>query len=363
LPAETRGSIYDTRNGKGIRWIEQGVRHHQSGFRTKTDARRWFDDNVRPRLRSGAPDASITFDAFCELYLERHGATVAKRTKETIEERLVSSRDRFGDWTLRELEHAASDIADWRASLSPRSRFRLTAALRQTLAAAVRWRYLTTNPAKDAGRNPEPAAEELNPFTRQEVDELAVELGTIYGPLVIIAAETGLRTNEWVALERRDIDRAGQALTVQRRFADGLLTGYPKTERSRRRVPLTRRALNAIESLPPRLDTKLMFPAPSGGYLSLDNWRTREWYPALDAAGIAKRGPYHLRHTFATEALAAGISIFELARLMGTSVKMIDKTYGHLARDSEDAIRTRLDARTGRSGVEMASDGTPRRDV
>ena len=37
-------------------------------------------------------------------------------------------------------------------------------------------------------------------------------------------------------------------------------------------------------------------------------------------------GPYHLRHTFATEALAGGVSIFELARMMGTSVKMIDKT-------------------------------------
>jgi integrase len=57
------------------------------------------------------------------------------------------------------------------------------------------------------------------------------------------------------------------------------------------------------------------------------------------------RRAYHLRHTFATEALAGGVSIFELARLMGTSVKMIDKTYGHLARDSEEAIRARLEAR------------------
>jgi integrase len=66
-----------------------------------------------------------------------------------------------------------------------------------------------------------------------------------------------------------------------------------------------------------------------------------------------QRGPYHLRHTFATEALAAGVSIFELARLMGTSVAMIDRTYGHLARDSEAAIRARLDARAGRSGVDF----------
>jgi integrase len=71
----------------------------------------------------------------------------------------------------------------------------------------------------------------------------------------------------------------------------------------------------------------------------------------LEAAGIASRGPYHLRHTFATEALAAGISIFELAGLMGSSVQMIDSRYGHLARHSEATIRARLDARAARSGV------------
>jgi hypothetical protein len=44
---------------------------------------------------------------------------------------------------------------------------------------------------------------------------------------------------------------------------------------------------------------------------------------------------------------------------MGCSVKVIDDTYGHLARDSEQAIRARLDARSGRSGVRVASDGDP----
>jgi hypothetical protein len=64
-----------------------------------------------------------------------------------------------------------------------------------------------------------------------------------------------------------------------------------------------------------------------------------------------------MRHTFATEALAAGVSIFELARLMGTSVAMIDRRYGHLARDSEASIRARLEARSGRFGVDQASAG------
>jgi integrase len=77
---------------------------------------------------------------------------------------------------------------------------------------------------------------------------------------------------------------------------------------------------------------------------------------SLEAAGIDKRGPYHLRHTFATEALAAGMSIFQLSRVMGASVKTIDEHYGHLAHDSEDSIRALLNARAKRSGVDLASD-------
>ena len=126
-----------------------------------------------------------------------------------------------------------------------------------------------------------------------------LELGPLYGPLVVFAAETGLRTNEWVALERRDLDQGGRAVVVQRRYAGGVLTPYPKTQRSGRRVPLTARALSALDALPARADTPLLFPAPRGAHIGLDTWRTREWYPALEAAGLAKRGPYALRHTFA----------------------------------------------------------------
>lgn len=152
------------------------------------------------------------------------------------------------------------------------------------------------------------------------------------------------------------VDRASAAVTVQRRYADGVLTPYPKTVKSRRRVPLTDRALEALEALPPRIDTQLLFPASEGGYINLDNFRTREFTPALEAAGIEQRGPYCLRHTFATEALAAGVSIFELARLMGSSVKVIDRTYGHLAVDTADVIRARLNARSREKGVRWASD-------
>jgi hypothetical protein len=35
---------------------------------------------------------------------------------------------------------------------------------------------------------------------------------------------------------------------------------------------------------------------------------------------------------------------------------MIDRTYGHLATDPNDAIRSRLEARAGRSGGYLASE-------
>jgi integrase len=353
MPRPTRGSIFTAGDGSiGIRWPEDCKRPQKIGFPNKTEARDWFDREVKPRLQRGAPSPNMTFGAFVDVYLERHDGS--ERTVATQRERLAPACKKFGSWPLRDLENAADDIARWRSKFPTDSaRFRHTRALRECLAAAVRWRYLQRNPAVEAGRNPEPRSEELLPFTRAEVDALAVELGPVYGPLAIFAAETGLRTNEWAATERRDIDRTGKrpAILVQRRVSDGKVTPYPKTQR--RRVPLTARGLAAVEALAPRIDTKLLFPAPKGGYIGLDTWRTREWYPALEAAGLKQRGPYHLRHTFATEALAAGVSIFQLARLMGASVKTIDKTYGHLAHDSEDHLRELLEAR---SGVVVASE-------
>jgi integrase len=51
--------------------------------------------------------------------------------------------------------------------------------------------------------------------------------------------------------------------------------------------------------------------------------------------------PYALRHSCASWSLAAGVNVFTLARRMGTSVKQIDKTCGHLV-SGEDARESEM---------------------
>jgi integrase len=87
----------------------------------------------------------------------------------------------------------------------------------------------------------------------------------------------------------------------------------------------------------------LLFPAARGGYIELNKWRDRVWRPALIGAGLDHRRIYDMRHTYATWSLAAGVSLFTLSRRMGTSLAMIDATYGHLAPDAEDQERALLD--------------------
>jgi hypothetical protein len=97
-------------------------------------------------------------------------------------------------------------------------------------------------------------------------------------------------------------------------------------------------------------------PVWSSGPASLQNpdseglgheWGTTdgEWHPAIEASGVTKPARiYDLRSTFASNALAAGVTVFELARVMGTSVTMIERHYGALLDGAHAGIAGRLAA-------------------
>jgi integrase len=238
---------------------------------------------------------------------------------------------------LREL--LPEEIGAWRMRIPEGHRFETTQAFRQVLDAAVRWKLIPDNPAKLVP-NPQPKRPEIRPFDSwEDVEAVAEELG-LWGRVAIVAVGTGLRPEELFALEWRDIDKRSSVVQVRRAFTRGRLKEWGKTERSMRRVPLRDRVLDALTGIPRRLDVPLVFPSARGGYVDLHNFRAREWNPAVKAAGfVSDKKPtkriYDCRHTYATFSLAAGVSLFSLSRRMGTSLDMIDRTYGHLAPDAE----------------------------
>jgi integrase len=183
-------------------------------------------------------------------------------------------------------------------------------------------------------------------YTDGELDAIADELDPMYRPMPQFVGATGLRPEEWLPLERRDIDRTAGVLNVQRTVSSGEVVELGKTSRSRRQVPLSPRALAALDALPPRLDTPQLFPARHrAGLLRLQTFYTMDWVPAVEAAGVQKPARiYDLRSTFASNALASGIDPFELATIMGTSIEMIEKHYGTLLTGAASGIAARLAA-------------------
>ncbi len=273
-------------------------------------------------------------------YLEQHAAE--ENTLRTLRERMKYATQTFGDTRVDRLDPQA--IGAWRKRLPERSAWAIHKALRQVLHDAVRVKLLDENIATLVP-NPEPKRREVPAFgTVAELQAVGEELPERFAPLPVFVGLTGLRPEEWIALEWRDVDTRAGIVHVRRVYTDAQVKLYGKQARSLRTVPLPTAAAHALSAIPRGLLPGIrLFSGEASGYLNLHNWRRDEWTPALKAAGVEHRGPYALRHTFASFAIAAGVSLFELARFMGTSVEQIDRTYGHLLPDSLDRTRAALD--------------------
>lgn len=89
----------------------------------------------------------------------------------------------------------------------------------------------------------------------EELDRLAEELDPARWSLPILVAGTGLRPEEWLALERRDVDLKAGTLQVRRVYTDGRVKEYGKQDTSLRRLPLRTRVVDALKAHPWRLST------------------------------------------------------------------------------------------------------------
>ncbi len=283
------------------------------------------------RRRNGLPVeyGPITYRELEAKFRLQHGI----ESQKWHEEMTKYSLDRFGNVNVRDFR--PEEIATWLASLSlaQKTKQHILNAMRQILERGVDWGYLTRNPAsRRLVKSPRASASDIRPFESwKEVDKVAKAAGDWFA-LVILACATGLRPEEWIALTWADLDLKERTCRINKVVVDGKLrTDRGKTDAAFRTIKLPQRAINALTSLPrPIQSDTLVFPAPQGGYINLDNWRRRVWKDALVTAGVPHRPLYQMRHTFATLALAAGADIYWVSKQLGHA--NIATTLKHYAR-------------------------------
>jgi integrase len=224
---------------------------------------------------------------------------------------------------------------------------------------------LEENPGAMSDRRPEPERARLDYFSPEEVERLAraledgahrdvsrvaVETSEIDartgedrqdGDLVRVAAYTGLRRGELVALRWSDIDIPRRKVIVRRAVSADEETPSTKSRRARE-VPIPDQAATALRRLVNRADfttaNDFVFVNRLGRRLDASALRRRV-ERARDAAGLHKLRFHDLRHTYGSLLVAGGVDLAAVKSAMGHSRITTTERYLHARSASELADR------------------------
>jgi len=172
---------------------------------------------------------------------------------------------------------------------------------------------------------------------------------------------TGLRRGEALALRWQDVDLTNGVLRVRGTLSrvDGhLVIGEPKTERSRRDVPLSPATVALLRSVKvsqavERLKADSIWvethhvTTQIGTAVDPRN-ALRAISTAAKSSGMADVGLHTLRHSFATHMLEAGVPLHTVSELLGhSSVAVTGDVYGHVSTEGARSAVERLSAAMG----------------
>lgn len=222
--------------------------------------------------------------------------------------------------------------------------------LNRVLAAAVDDELIGRNPLRGV-QAPQVAPEPMRFLTHEDVATLVASIDGRYRALVYLAAYSGLRAGELIALRRTNVDLLRRTISVveQVQYIDSrYIVSPPKSATGRRSVALPRLVADELDKhLRGLVDLSadaIVFPAPEGGFLHLENFRKRVWLPAVERAGLAPLRIHDLRHTCASLAIAAGADVKVLQRMLGhASAALTLDRYGHLLPGQAESVAERLD--------------------
>jgi integrase len=318
-------------------------------FPSERAAIAWLDRLESDRERGSWYDPALgrqRLDAYAIAWLKTR--TVRDSTREYYAQLLDTHiLPLLGTRELRQL--APPMIREWHAGLAsttgPTARARSYSLLRTILGEAVRDGALTANPCIIRGAATVDHAEK-RPLTIREVRRVAARMPHRYRLLVLLAAASGLRYGELVALRREDINLATMTVSVTKAVRKGR-EGLPKSAAGVRIVhlpallkPLIVAHLMAhvgADQTSQVFTTSLGNP-PSNNHLNRTLTRA--------AANIGRPDVrfHHLRHTGATLAAQAGATTKELMARLGHASPRAALLYQHASDDRDAMIAKALDA-------------------
>ena len=251
------------------------------------------------------------------------------------------------------------------SGLSSRTVNYIHATLHKALEQAVKWRLVPYN-VSDSATKPRQEKRETEALTVEQVFaflETAHKVGDRFEALYVVAAFTGMRPGELLALKWRDLvlDGPEPVARVQRGLSKG--PGGPAFKRTKtekgRSVSLLPLAVEALKRHRKRQaeerlkysglwkDHDLVFPSQKGTPMSWDNLVKRNYKPLLKEAGLPQTVRfYDLRHTFATWMLEQGENPKIVQEILGHSqITHTMDTYSHVTPNMQRQAFARLGKR------------------
>ena len=287
--------------------------------------------------RSGATfaDAAAEYLRYCEHDRGCKPSTL-RDYRSNLEAHLLPA---FGAQPLEAISAGAIDA--WRNSLdglSSRTKNKLLVVMGGVMRRAQHVWGLPTNPVAAVEKHRARASGNIDVFSPEEVMALVRSASSDQDAAIfMVAAFTGLRRGEILALRWRDVDFTGSVIRVRASYSAGQLT-TPKSGKVRS-VPMAPDVAEALARLGQRIDwtgdDDLVFPGETGDYLDGSALR-RRYSAALMRAGLRTLRFHDLRHTFGTRMIAKA-DIRRVQEWMGHADIQTTMRYLHFAPREEDA--------------------------